>query len=46
MFYDHLADKSSTNKWESDYKLKLVDEKLLPSFLIDNRNKYREWFSN
>ena len=46
MFYDHFADKSSTNKWESDYKLKLVDEKLLPSFLIDNKNKYKEWFSN
>ena len=45
MFYDHFVDKSSTNKWKSDYKLKLVDEKLLPEFLIDNKNKYSEWFS-
>ena len=46
MFYDHFADKSSTNKWKSDYKLKLVDENLLPSFLTKNKDKYREWFSN
>ena len=46
MFYDHFADKSSINKWKSDYKLKLIDEKLLPKFLIDNKNKYSEWFSD
>ena len=46
MFYDHFADKSSTNKWKSDYKLKLVDENLLPSFLIKNKDQYNEWFSN
>ena len=45
MLYDHFADKSSPNKWKSDYKLKLVDEKLLPEFLINNKNKYGEWFS-
>tara|TARA_Y100000591_G_scaffold308325_1_gene308539 strand:+ start:222 stop:1100 length:879 start_codon:yes stop_codon:yes gene_type:complete len=46
MFYNHLADKSSTNKWESDYKLKLADEKILPNYLINNKDKYSEWFSN
>lgn len=46
MFYDHFADKSSTNKWKSDYKLKLVDENLLPSFLTRNKDQYNEWFSN
>ena len=46
MFYDHFADKSSSNKWNSNYKLKLVDDKLLPKFLIDNKNKYSEWFSD
>ena len=46
MLYDHFADKSSLNKWESDYKLKLVDEKLLPNFLINNKNRYSEWFSS
>ena len=46
MFYDHFADKSSANKWESNYKLKLLNEKMLPKFLIENKNKYIEWFSN
>ena len=46
MFYDHFADKSSTNKWKSDYKLKLVDANLFPSFLTKNKYKYNEWFSN
>ena len=46
MFYNHFADKSSTNKWESNYKLKLADEKILPSYLINNKDKFSEWFSN
>ena len=46
MFYDHLADKSSTNKWESNYKLKVIGDEMLPSYLIKNKNKYREWFSD
>ena len=46
MIYDHFADKSSTNKWESNYKLKLADEKILPNYLINNKDKFSEWFSN
>ena len=46
MFYDHFADKSSTNKWESDYKLQNIDLNLLPEYLINNKNKYSEWFSD
>ncbi|MDC0164276.1 hypothetical protein OAI51_00880 [Candidatus Pelagibacter bacterium] len=46
MFYDHFADKSSNNKWESDYKLKVIGDEMLPSYLIKNKNKYREWFSD
>jgi beta-1,4-mannosyl-glycoprotein beta-1,4-N-acetylglucosaminyltransferase len=46
MFYDHFADKSSDNKWESDYKLKVIGDEMLPSYLIKNKNKYREWFSD
>ena len=46
MFYDHLADKSSTNKWESNYKLKVIGDEMLPSYLIKNKNKYIEWFSD
>jgi len=46
MFYDHLADKSSTNKWESNYKLKVIGDEMLPNYLIKNKDKYREWFSD
>ena len=40
------VDKSSTNKWESNYKLKVIGDEMLPSYLIKNKNKYREWFSD
>ena len=46
MFYDHFADQSSTNKWRSDYKLKRYDSSLLPKYLSDNENKYKEWFDD
>ena len=46
MFYDHFADQSSTNKWRSDYKLKKYDSSLLPKYLNDNQNKYKEWFDD
>ena len=44
LFYDHFADQSSTNKWESNYKLKKVNLDLLPKFLVQNKNNYNEWF--
>ncbi len=46
MFYDHFADQSSTNKWKSDYKLKKYNSSLLPKYLSDNQNKYKEWFDD
>ena len=46
MFYDHFAEKSSIKKWESNYKLKVISDEMLPSYLIKNKNKYREWFSD
>ncbi|MDA7714897.1 hypothetical protein N8824_06345 [Candidatus Pelagibacter sp.] len=44
VFYDHFADQSSKNKWKNDYRLKLIENNLLPKYLIDNANKYKEWF--
>jgi len=41
--YDHTADKSA-NRYEAKIKLKLVNNSHLPKFLIDNMNKYEEWF--
>ena len=44
VFYDHFADKSSKNKWEYDYKLKIIENFLLPNYLIENRANFNEWF--
>jgi beta-1,4-mannosyl-glycoprotein beta-1,4-N-acetylglucosaminyltransferase len=44
LFYNHFADSSNKNKWESDYKLKQIDINNLPEYLISNKSKYREWF--
>jgi len=44
VFYDHLADKKSKNKWKFNYKLKKIENKLLPDYLIENRNNFKEWF--
>ena len=43
VFYNHFADKSDPNKWNSTYNLKKLDSKYLPDFLNDNE-KYSEWF--
>ena len=44
VFYDHFADKTSKYKWKNNYKLKTVENNLLPNYLTENLNKYKEWF--
>ena len=44
LFYNHFKDTASKNKWESSHKLKKTDLSLLPKFLRENYNKYKEWF--
>ena len=44
IFYDHFADKSSSFKWDSNYKLKKADKNLLPIYLNDNRENLKDWF--
>ena len=44
VFYNHLLDKSDKKKWHDSYKLKKINQVLLPNFLIKNYNKYQEWF--
>ncbi len=46
MFYNHFADQSSTSKWSSEYKLKKYDLNLLPKYIVDNKNNYKEWIDN
>ena len=44
IFFNHFADKSKIEKWDYVYKLKKIDNKFLPKYLIDNSNKYKDWF--
>ena len=44
IFYDHFADKSSSSKWDSKYKLKKADKNLLPIYLNNNRENLKDWF--
>ena len=43
--YDHNADKTKVNKYNTKYKLKLANNEMLPEYLIKNKSKYRDWFS-
>ena len=44
LFYNHFKDTTSSSKWESNHKLKKIDQSLLPEFLKNNMNKYKDWF--
>ena len=44
--YNHLADKSDNNKYSAEYKLKIVSDEFLPKFLINNKDKYKNWFDH
>ena len=37
VFYDHFADKSNQDKWNSNDLLEVSDENLLPSYLLKNK---------
>ena len=44
VFYDHFADKSSKSKWDNNYRLKKIDDNLLPTYLNENKDKFQKWF--
>ena len=44
VFYNHFVDKSSTSKWDNNYKLKKMDDVFLPKYLVENKSKFKEWF--
>ena len=44
--YDHKADKSLEKKYNANYKLRVIDDKILPNYLVKNKNKFKEWFDN
>ena len=43
VFYDHLADKESSNRWSDNYKLKKIDLSYLPKYLAQNSEKFKDW---
>ena len=45
VFYDHFADKSNQDKWNSNDLLEVIDENLLPSYLLKNKIKYNNWLA-
>ena len=44
VFYNHFADKTSTDKWNYNYKLKKIEDELLPNYLIQNKVNFIKWF--
>ena len=44
VFYNHFSDQADQNKWNYDYKLKKINIDLLPKYLQDNPEKFKEWF--
>ena len=45
VFYNHFADKTLIDKWNYNYKLKKIDNELLPEYLLTNQDKYKDWLS-
>ena len=43
VLYDHSKDKSQKNKWLSNESLKKVNLETLPTFIINNKSKYKQW---
>ena len=45
VFWNHFVDKKHyKDRWTYDYKLKKIDNKFLPSYLVGNQEKFKEWF--
>ena len=42
--YNHQADQSADNKYTANYKLKVIEDKILPKYLINNKQKFKKWF--
>ena len=42
VMYDHIAD-MKTYKWSGKSVLEKIDQNLLPSYILENKNKYIDW---
>ena len=43
IMYDHVADKKDINKWRSSKSLTKTDLAKLPSYIRENKNKFKDW---
>ena len=46
VFYNHFVDQTNQDKWNYNYKLKKIKYELLPRYLLNNKDKFKEWFQN
>ena len=44
--YNHKADQSEDNKYNANYKLQVMGDHILPIYLIENKEKFKDWFDN
>ncbi len=45
VFFNHFMDKENyKERWEYDYKLKKIENNLLPQYIVNNPKKFNEWF--
>ena len=44
VYFNHAADKTDRNKYDYSHLLININEKLLPEYLVNNKNLYKEWF--
>ncbi len=42
--YNHFSDKSKLNRQNYEYKLKILENNYLPKYLVNNKDKYKDWF--
>ena len=42
--YNHQSDQSANNKYTANYKLQIIEDRVLPNYLTNNKDKYKEWF--
>ena len=42
--YNHKADQSEDNKYNANYKLQVMGDHILPIYLIENKEKFKDWF--
>jgi len=43
ILYDHFADQKKIDKWDSPVVLKPIDIFFLPEYIINNKNKFKDW---